>query len=181
MPYRCNICKHGSNLQVSIINHIRSHIIGFLDSDGKQSETSQEITCELCGLVFEGKYRSKKFKEHNDIHKGVEFKCPDCPFKTDTLKKLGGHKRSIHPKITYQCEQCGKDFKKKENMEKHQVIHTNKTFDCLVCFKQLRSNDALRRHKKIHDGSNKISCDLCGKVFTQGYELTKHKRNVHEN
>ena len=65
--------------------------------------------------------------------KGVEFTCPECPFTTDTEKKLWGHNRLVHSQVTFQCEKCGKNFNKKENMEKHQVIHANKMFDCLVC------------------------------------------------
>ena len=37
----------------------------------------------------------------------------------------------------------------------------------------------MRRHKYTHEGGKRYECNVCGKTYTQHYDVVRHKANVH--
>ena len=68
--YACNICRSQFNYY-SILNHIRSHLRGYIDETGVQSlgTTPRVIECDICEERFEGKYKLDRYTVHMKNHR----------------------------------------------------------------------------------------------------------------
>ena len=65
------------------------------------------------------------------------------------------HIETIHEgKANYDCEFCGKVFKDRGNMRRHQIhVHEGKRFDCETCGKSYSQPNNLKIHiKNAHEG-----------------------------
>ncbi|XP_051809150.1 zinc finger protein 599-like [Acanthochromis polyacanthus] len=80
-------------------------------------------------------------------------------------------------KTDTECDFCGKKFKDKYQMKRHQKTHTGvKPYACNFCGKRFCQISSLKYHIRIHTGEKPHSCDTCGKSFRRGDALTVHKR-----
>ncbi|WP_425286262.1 C2H2-type zinc finger protein [Cardinium endosymbiont of Philonthus spinipes] len=63
---------------------------------------------------------------------------------------------SIHTgKKSFKCEQCGREFARKDILTGHMKTHTGeKSFECKQCGKRLASKNALDYHTKTHTRSH---------------------------
>ena len=66
----------------------------------------------------------------------------------------------------YKCEVCTKEFKSKQNLERHTRIHTgDKPFPCLYCEKSFRMKHHLQGHiASTHPGCIVSFLQLSGKL-----------------
>ena len=77
----------------------------------------------------------------------------------------------------YQCNHCGKQFKDKYYLRKHENVHTRvKKYVCDVCGKSFNQNSGLYTHKKLHLDQTPFKCAVaeCGKAFTTKNSLISH-------
>lgn len=93
------------------------------------------------GTIFLCRLCEKKFlkKEELDKHLGChthnmtelhDFRCVQCAINFDTHDDLDSHIRSSHPavsafQITYKCSLCGREFKQKSLLTRHEKRHRN--------------------------------------------------------
>ncbi|XP_054833961.1 zinc finger and SCAN domain-containing protein 31-like [Eublepharis macularius] len=104
-----------------------------------------------------------------------------------------------------QCQDCGRNFVRKDLLMRHQRIHMldkmrkcsyagktfcprsslilhertraeEKPFQCSGCGKRFTRNSLLIKHEKTHGGEKLYNCSTCGKGFVYSWNLIKHKK-----
>ena len=87
------------------------------------------------------------------------------------------------------CEQCGKCFTRKDNLNKHiKKIHKGrKNHECEHCGKCFRLKTNLSKHcaathafEEKNNKSQDNRCEECGKCFTRIDNLNKHIKKFHK-
>ncbi|XP_021572222.1 zinc finger protein 479-like [Carlito syrichta] len=95
----------------------------------------------------------------------------------DSLSKVPMGKYVIHTGVKrYKCEECGKTFHSRSNLNQHTVIHNGeKPFKCEECGKAFHSHSQLTQHTMIHTGEKPYKCEECGKAFRSRGGFSGHK------
>ncbi|XP_039433304.1 zinc finger protein 629-like isoform X1 [Culex pipiens pallens] len=114
---------------------------------------------------------------------------------------------SIKKELTYECELCGKRFRKSADFFQHKLTHgeelkcadcderffrtwdlekhrvekhsDSEIYKCDTCSKTFIEHWRLLRHQRTHSTEKKFKCDMCDKSFTESGNLAKHKKQVH--
>ena len=86
-----------------------------------------------------------------------------------------------HP---YKCETCDKTFKRKQQLEAHELVHTGfKQFGCEHCGKLFKQIGHLKAHvEEVHEvdkSNNDHICNECGKGFPSQRKLNYHITYTH--
>ncbi|XP_048343770.1 zinc finger protein 345-like isoform X2 [Sphaerodactylus townsendi] len=101
--------------------------------------------------------------------------CVECG-----KKNLGSNGRGHNlptPERPHQCAECGRCFRQRSILAKHQKIHTGeKPYPCTACGKRFNRSSNLAQHQRVHTGERPFPCAACGKAFTQKSDLERHQR-----
>jgi uncharacterized Zn-finger protein len=75
-----------------------------------------------------------------------------------------------------ECRHCGKLFKKRRNVVRHERIHTGeKPFGCVKCGRHFSDESTLRQHFRTHSSEMRFLCNECGKFFKSRNGLKYHR------
>nr|XP_040026301.1 zinc finger protein ZFMSA12A isoform X2 [Gasterosteus aculeatus aculeatus] len=165
--------------------------------DAPQRRVAQK--CAQCGKCFVYRY---ELLEHHRLHTGENpYKCSQCgkayrrssdlayhrrkrcPKAAHICIKCGGSFQSMQERFKHQCcvpkfdcSQCGKSFKTKHLLSKHEVTHSQRrVFTCRRCRKAFPSITELRSHQRIHPADLSTPCTQCGKYFRSVASLAAHE------
>lgn len=110
-----------------------------------------------------------------------KFPCPDCntlesPRSFVSKRSLIRHQRAEHwNDIQYVCEQCGKSFYIRDELDRHRSLHhAPPPFICTVCDRTFNRKQDLKFHSDTHAPSPQYQCSICGTFFRTQATLRKH-------
>lgn len=143
----------------------------------------------------------KKLINQDNSKNKIKFKCSKCGAKKSTKEAIETHEKYCSKipgaKKYWTCpvDQCGKIFKKEVEVnshlkKKHKDLMTPSSFDCQTCGASFKKRAYLTQHQKenikckmmrgLWREDDKVSCDICGRIYpTQGH-MEQHKMRVHE-
>ncbi|XP_041847247.1 zinc finger and SCAN domain-containing protein 21 isoform X2 [Melanotaenia boesemani] len=115
----------------------------------------------------------KDLRRHQGPHTGHRLCCfTQCEGGIWRLQKVVTHSRD-----GYICNICGKAFKRRKILRRHERFHTGeKPYPCSACSKTFALRKSLRRHLRFHTGERPHTCTQCGKSFRLRDNLKAHLR-----
>ena len=133
--------------------------------------------CFYCDLVCETP--SKAMKHMWRAHDHMAIFCDICGHKACGKSDLARHLDSHNEGLQSECEQCGKMFKGRYNVERHiKVVHTSdaqKKFKCTQCGKGFTTLKNLENHMNMHLGLKPYKCE-CGAAYQNASNLLAHRK-----
>nr|XP_051697797.1 zinc finger protein GLI4 isoform X1 [Oryctolagus cuniculus] len=94
----------------------------------------------------------------------------------------GAWRRPLGPRAEggakpHRCEACGKSFRYRSLLQKHERIHTGeKPYACPECGKAFRGWSGFIQHRRVHTGEKPYECGQCGRAFSHSSHFTQHLR-----
>ncbi|XP_030831212.1 zinc finger protein 423 isoform X2 [Strongylocentrotus purpuratus] len=110
--------------------------------------------------------------------------CPTCHNEFANKEQLIVHVLTHFKTVSkeYVCKDCGKSFKKPDELQKHLFeIHAHHLFKCSLCKEVFDSKVSIQVHFAVkHSNEFKIfSCTKCGVVYNAEAELLNHVKAEH--
>ncbi|XP_077579715.1 uncharacterized protein LOC144201171 [Stigmatopora nigra] len=111
-------------------------------------------------------------------HSHNGYTCSRCGKMFKRRKILRRHERFHTGEKPYSCSKCSKTFALRKNLRHHIRFHTGeRPHQCTRCSKSFRLRENLKAHMRFHTGEKPYQCNLCGKTFRVLGNLDRHKLN----
>ncbi|XP_008551241.1 zinc finger and BTB domain-containing protein 17 isoform X1 [Microplitis demolitor] len=153
-PFQCLECQETFPTAPALRRHMSSH-----------NPESKPLPCIYCGRRFLDK---PALQVHEASHLAAEQQrghtCDICNKSFMTPTDLMVHKKNHDPDKKFDCEVCGREFNRLNNLQRHMMVH-----------QQVREKAAQGQSQEI------LSCDVCGITYKFMSSLTRHMVTSHMN
>ncbi|XP_029141770.1 zinc finger protein 420-like [Protobothrops mucrosquamatus] len=106
-----------------------------------------------------------------------KYTCSNCGKSFRDKYSLTRHQKVHIPERPYQCPRCEKSFRSAKDLDKHQITHSDlRPHQCGECGKCLKTKYSLDKHQKTHKGEKPFCCSYCGRRVTTSTILRYHQR-----
>lgn len=136
--------------------------------------------CDICCANIVGYLNLRAHLDENHLNPATNcFCCPLCEFEAalppDVRKHMATHKQVK----SFSCDQCGREFLVKKSLISHLWRHqqVSKEYGCSVCGKMFKFKHQVKRHEKYHDDYRPFKCHLCDCAYKDLTDLRRHKRS----
>ncbi|XP_035713578.1 PR domain zinc finger protein 5-like [Folsomia candida] len=176
---KCEVCGKISKHRCALSAHMR-----------KQHSNRKRLSCDTCHRLFS---TSDTLRQHiRDVHGTMErprFPCtvPSCGKTYQHMRGVWQHVKLEHAEnpVRYPCTLCGKEFKRKDELELHIPTHTTeKPYNCATCGRSFAHVGGMKRHEITHSEKSTrevLKCHLCPQTLLTRRGLRSHVQFVHEN
>ncbi|CAH1105901.1 unnamed protein product [Psylliodes chrysocephalus] len=106
----------------------------------------------VCGKEYMYAYNLKKHQAV-ECQERTPYECKLCNYKTNILGNLRIHYKSLKHlslQFRHECEDCGKSYKNKKDLNKHQRLECGKepSFTCVACCYKTTRIENLNSHNR---------------------------------
>lgn len=113
----------------------------------------------------------------NDNGISCSYSCEECGKGFSLKRQLQAHIRTHADKKPYICQFCNKSFQNANNFKVHPCSHTDEgPYKCEMCGHSFPILLNLTAHMRTHMGEPPFICEYCSKQFSQKSALTVHIR-----
>lgn len=162
-PYKCRYCLNSYMQSSSLSRHIRIHV------------GAKPLPCRLCGRSFS---QAAALGEHMKQHIGTKhFQCSFCPAHFSTPERCQKHVENHTQDRPFQCSACPASFHNMSTLRGHMRLHRlAKPFKSADSLKSIAYPPLSRRGQADDSRTGQLSCNMCGKSFSQLRFLQMHNR-----
>ena len=127
-----------------------------------------------CGFCDFKAKRPIWVRRHENIHKGIKYKCTECSREYTQEYDLTRHIKSIHFPEKSKCLKCNREFASINSRKAHSCVRSF----CDLCGKSFESK-RLREHIKVKHEGKRYPCFHCSYKATQKTHLKTHMKLKH--
>ncbi len=166
----CEICNEQFQNKRSLQIHMQTH----------PYVQKRKFPCSMCNHSATCAYDLKRHIETHSIE-NRSFECSICHRKL-LPRYANDHMKTHDLARTFECNECGKLFKRAKTLKRHQSIHETKaerrtSFKCDVCSNEYARMDGLLRHRRKHNVAMNYHCRICNKGFIEQKSFLFHEAN----
>ena len=166
-PFVCEVCQKGFKFAHHLVGHKRTH------------SGERPYTCEDCGRGFTQISNMLRHKKtHQGMTEQNKHKCQRCNKHFSTAYSLRRHAES-HKERKARVKMIKNKKKGKKDFTYNPTVDDElRKFQCDFCGRRFKRKEHVTRHLLTHTGESEFSCDVCGRGFSTKKSLVKHI-NIH--
>ncbi|XP_076631972.1 uncharacterized protein LOC143347031 isoform X2 [Colletes latitarsis] len=146
-PFQCLECHKNFPTSTALRRHLTLH-----------NSQSRPLPCIYCGRRFVEKASLAKHEQSHLADEQRAHTCDVCHKSFLHATDLSLHKKYHDPDKKFDCEVCGREFNRLNNLQRHMMVH-----------QQQGANEEI------------LSCDVCGITYKFMSSLTRHMVTTHMN